>query len=74
MGPGQFATQCVTNRVGHEERPHVAEVGRVVALAELGLETLGEPFQDSLAVARPSASRLARPRRWRGRPPSRRRP
>jgi hypothetical protein len=58
MGPGQFATQCVTNRVGHEERGHVAEVGRVVALAELRLETLGESFQDSLAVAGPRLPRL----------------
>ena len=53
MGPGQFATQCVTNRVSHEERPHITEVGRVVTLSELGLEALGESFQDPLAVAGP---------------------
>ena len=58
MGPGQFVTQCVTNRVGQEERPHVAEVGLVETLAELRLETLGEPFQDPLAVAGPSLPRL----------------
>ena len=58
MGPGQFATQCVTNRVGQEERPHIAEVGRVVALAELRLETLGEPLQDPLPVTGPLLSGL----------------
>lgn len=58
MGPGQFATQCVTNRVGHEKRPHIAEVGRVIALAELGLEPLGEPLQDPLSVTGPLLSGL----------------
>jgi hypothetical protein len=58
MGPGQFATQCVTNWVGHEERPHVAEVGLVEALAELRLKTPGESFQNPHAVAGPLFSRL----------------
>ena len=31
MGPGQFATQCVTNRVSHEERKGQALHGRVEA-------------------------------------------
>ena len=58
MGPGQFATQCVTNLVGQEERPHVAEVGPVVALAELRREAFGEPVQNPLAVVGPSLARL----------------
>ena len=48
MSPGQFATQCVTNRVGHEERPHVAEVGRVVALPNSAWRRLASPSRTRL--------------------------
>lgn len=51
MGPGQFVTHCVTNWVGQEERPHIAEVGRIESFAELRLETYSESLQDSFAVA-----------------------
>ena len=50
MGPGQFVTQCVTNRVGQKKQPHVAEVRRVVAFAKLRRETLRKTLQDSLPV------------------------
>jgi hypothetical protein len=58
MGPGQFVTQCVTNRVTQEERPHVAKVGLVEPFAELRLEAFGEPFQDPLAIVGPFLPRL----------------
>jgi hypothetical protein len=58
MGPGQFVTQCVTNRVDQEECTHVAKVGLVEALAELRLQASSEPFQDPLAVTGPLLPRL----------------
>jgi hypothetical protein len=58
MGPGQFATQCVTNRVAQEECSHVSEVRLVEALSEFDRETLSKPFQNSFAIAGPSSSSL----------------
>ena len=67
MGPGQFVTQCVTNS-GRPGRTPACGGGwtRSIALAELRLEPLGEPFEDPLAVVGPllpacSSSTMTRP-------------
>ncbi len=57
VGPGQFATQCVTNRVTQKECPHVAEVRLVETLGELHRETLSKPFQKPFAIVGRSLSR-----------------
>lgn len=45
-----FVTQCVTNRKGQVERPHVLEIGCREALAEVGGEPLRQVVQHRLAV------------------------
>ncbi|MOA15545.1 hypothetical protein D3C78_1357060 [compost metagenome] len=56
--PAQFVTQCVTNREGLVEQAHIAQVGGVEALAELGAQFPGQGRQQLLAIGCTSLAAL----------------
>jgi hypothetical protein len=54
----QFVAQCVTVWEGLVEQPHVAQVRRVEAFAELARQGLSQLRQQSFAIGRPSLAAL----------------
>jgi len=56
--PVQFGTQCVTNWESEIEKPHIAQVGDVEALAELCRELGSEGFEQTCAVVGALAAAL----------------
>ena len=53
VGPGQFWTQCVQNRVGEIEGPHLGQSWTVETLAKFGLKATGKLRNEGLAVLGP---------------------